>query len=192
MAGEREEPFADIVFKPKDASHERRFEPNLVFVIMAFKGMQNVYSVIKDECSKLGLDAKRVDDNVGSDFIIREIYHHIQSAEFIICDLTYERPNIYYELGYAHGVGNLSTDILLIAKEGTNLHFDIAPLRVQYYRSVKHLHSLLASNLKMMIKQTREPKEKTPNKSFHLTRLSLPFINLVRFIGRRFNSSAGR
>jgi hypothetical protein len=170
MGGDRRASFADIIFKPSDVSHEEReFEPNLVFIIMAFKRMQKVYSVIKDECSKLGLTAKRVDENVGSDFIIREIYDLIQSAEFIICDLTYERPNIYYELGYAHGVGNLPIDILLVAKEGTNLHFDIAPLRVQYYGSAEHLRSIVKSNLEAMIKKTRK-RRKTPNNSFNRTR----------------------
>jgi hypothetical protein len=110
---------------------------------------------MRDECSKLGLKAIRVDENVGSGFVIREITELIEDSEFIICDLTNERPNMYYELGYAHGVGNESSDILLVAKEGTNLHFDIAPLRVRYYRSTEHLRSVIASNLKEMIRITR-------------------------------------
>ena len=72
-----------------------------------------------------------------------------------ICDLTGERPNVYYELGYAHGVGNESSDILLIAKEGTNIHFDIASFRVNFYRSTEHLRTILNVNLKRMIEETR-------------------------------------
>jgi len=130
---------------------------NLVFVIMAFLGedMQDTYSAIKDECLKLHLNVKRADENVGSGLVINEITDLIEKAEFIICDLTNERPNVYYELGYAHGVGNGSRDILLIAKEGTKLHFDIAPFRVQYYRSTEHLRTILNTNLKGMIKMTR-------------------------------------
>lgn len=141
-------------YDPEDAGE---FEPNTVFVIMPFTGeqMREAYSAIKDECSKLCLTAKRVDENVGSGFVIRETTELIEDSEFIICDLTNERPNVYYELGYAHGVGNESSDILLIAKEGTNLHFDIAPLRVQYYRSTEHLRLIVASSLKEMIRVTR-------------------------------------
>jgi hypothetical protein len=133
------------------------FEPNLVFVIMPFTGqeMGDVYSAIADECSKLQLRAKRVDEIVGSGLVISDITALIEKAEFLICDLTYERPNVYYELGYAHGVGNQAADILLIAKEGTTLHFDVAPFRVQYYRSTEHLRSVVRSSLSEMIKLTR-------------------------------------
>lgn len=140
-----------------DPSDQGEFERDLVFVIMPFKGqeMTDIYTAIRDECRKLKLRTTRVDENVGSGFVLREIAQLIERAEFIVCDLTLERPNVYYELGYAHGVGNESTDILLIAKEGTTLHFDIAPLRVQYYRSTEHLRSVVSSSLKEMIRITR-------------------------------------
>jgi hypothetical protein len=77
---------------------------------------------------KLGLTAQRVDEIVGAKSIIADIKKQIEKAEFIICDLTNECPNVYYELGYAHGIGNRPLDILLIAKQGTALHFDISPL----------------------------------------------------------------
>ena len=140
-----------------DPVDQGEFEPNLVFVMMSFVGddMRETYSAIKDECSKLGLTARRVDENVGSGLIISEITDLIERAEFIICDLTHERPNVYYELGYAHGVGNESDDILLIAKKGTILHFDVAPFRVQYYTSTEDLRSIVSSSLKTMIRVTR-------------------------------------
>ncbi len=134
------------------------FETGLVFVAMSFAGkeMDDVYSAIKDECVKLNLRPVRVDENVGSGFIIQEVKDLIERAEFIIFDLTKERPNVYYELGYAHGVGNEAEDILLLANEGTKLHFDIAPLRVQFYRSTEHLRNIVNSNIKEMIRLTRK------------------------------------
>jgi hypothetical protein len=140
-------------FDPYD---QGTFERNLVFVAMSFnQDMQEVYSAIKDECTKLGLRATRVDENIGSGFIIREITDLIERAEFIVFDLTHERPNVYYELGYAHGVGNEPLDVLLIAKEGTNIHFDIAPFRVQFYGTIDQLHFIVSSSLKVMIQKTR-------------------------------------
>ena len=155
----RRHTFMDAEFgrQDYDPSDQGSFERDLVFVAMPFQGdeMKEVYSALKDECSKLGLRAKRVDENVGSGFIIQEITDLIERAEFIIFDLTNERPNVYYELGYAHGVGNEPLDILLIAREGTKMHFDIAPLRIRFYRTTEHLRSLVASSLREMIRKTR-------------------------------------
>lgn len=150
-----DEEFGGFDYDPDD---QGTFETNMVFVAMPFFGddVQDKYSAIKDECSKHGLKARRVDENVGSGFIIKEITELIEQAEFIIFDLTQERPNVYYELGYAHGVGNEPLDILLIAKEGTKIHFDIAPMRIQFYKTTEHLRSIVALSLNEMIRKTRK------------------------------------
>lgn len=155
----RNHTFMDREFGRPDYDPEDQgdFEKGLVFVIMPFRGQDiaDAYSAIKDECNKLTLRARRVDEDSGSGLVIREITNQIERSEFIVCDLTNERPNVYYELGYAHGVGNEAMDILLIAKEGTTLHFDIAPLRVHYYSSIEHLRRIISSNLRAMIDATR-------------------------------------
>ncbi|MBE9593494.1 MAG: hypothetical protein IMF19_08430, partial [Proteobacteria bacterium] len=134
------------------------FEPDLVFIGMSFSGeeMEDVWNVIKDVCERLELNAVRVDERVGSGFIVREITELIERAEFIIFDLSYERPNVYYELGYAHGVGNEDLDILLIAKEGTKIHFDIAPIRIRFYRNMEELRKIIRRDLKIMMDETRK------------------------------------
>jgi hypothetical protein len=139
-----------------DPDDQGTFDSNLVFTIMPFAAeMDEVYVAIKEECEKLGLHAHRTDENTGSAFVIREITDLIERAEFIVCDLSDERPNVYYELGYAHGVGNESNDILLVARQGLILHFDIAPLRVNYYRGIEQLRSIIYANSKRMIELTR-------------------------------------
>jgi len=141
-------------FNPND---EGSYVPNLVFVGMAFKDeMNEVFSTIREVCTKLSLNARRVDDSyAGSGFIIKEITELIEQAEFLIFDLSFERPNVYYELGYSHGVGNEAAEILLIAREGTNVHFDSTPLRVRFYNSMDQLRLITENSLKEMIRQTR-------------------------------------
>jgi hypothetical protein len=155
----RKHTFMDREFRRPDydPSDAGTFEKGLVFVIMPFSGtdMDETYGAVKDECRKLRLRSRRVDENAGGGIVIAEITELIERAEFIVCDLTSERPNVYYELGYAHGAGNEAMDILLIAKEGTLLHFDIAPFRVHFYSSTEHLRSIVSVNLKAMIKATR-------------------------------------
>lgn len=150
----RESSFGDQQFYgiTTDASFER----GLVFVIMSFEEKNSdTYLAIKDECKKIRLKAVRVDEVAGSGLILRSIINYIEKAEFLIVDLTDEKPNVYYELGYAHGVGNEDYDILLVAKEGTKLHFDIAPLAVHFYSSTEHLRRIINEQLKDMIKFTR-------------------------------------
>jgi hypothetical protein len=146
--------FRDPKWDPDDLGE---FIPNLVFIGMAFDrpGMDEVHRTIKDECKKLHLKTIRVDENVGSGLVIRDIVKLIEDAEFLVFDLTHERPNVYYELGYAHGVGNEAGDVLLLAREGTCLHFDVAPMRVHYYVSSEQLREVLGRSLTEMIRITR-------------------------------------
>lgn len=131
------------------------FRPSEVFVLMpmadggseAAYTEKDVYTAIKGGCQAVGLIASRVDDKPGAAVIMRDVDNAIGHAEFLVFDLTGERPNVYYELGYAHGIGNHSLNILLVAREGTRIHFDIAPLRVHFYRSPDHLQALVATQL---------------------------------------------
>ena len=146
--------FGDEQFR--GATDTSTFQKGTVFAIMPFSGaFDDVYSAIKDECKKLHLTSTRVDETTGSGFILKKIFTCIEEAEFIVVDLTEERPNVYYELGYAHGVGNEENDILLIAQTGTKLHFDIASLSVQFYSSTENLRNIIQSHLKQMIRLTR-------------------------------------
>jgi hypothetical protein len=133
------------------------FVPNTVFVGMGFSSPENkaTYNTIVSACNALNLKARRVDESVGSGLIHLQIKDEIEKAEFCVFDLTDERPNVYYELGYAHGVGNEANDILLIAKQSTVLHFDVAPLRVNYYSSVADLGETVKDRLARMIQATR-------------------------------------
>jgi len=137
---------------------------------LAGQEMDEVYSDMRDECERLELHSRRADENAGSGVVLREIADLIEQADFIVCDLTRERPNFYYELRYAHGVGNEAMDILLIAKEGTILHFDISPLRVNYYSSREHFakHSVASTfcddpaNTQMEAPSTRQRETSSP------------------------------
>src|ERR1044072_3040806 len=107
------------------------FKPKTAFVIMAFKGRQKAYSAIKDECRRRKVNVFRADEGADSGLVLQEIFDRIEEAEFVICDVTGGRPNVYYELGYAHGVGNSPDNILLLAKAGAEVHFGVAALQAE-------------------------------------------------------------
>ncbi|HEU0143149.1 MAG TPA: hypothetical protein VFQ47_00030 [Nitrososphaera sp.] len=129
-----------------------------VFVGMAFdlpSNLSDTFQAIKRACATAGLNAVRVDDIQDSGPIPVQILKAIEDAEFLIFDLTVERPNVYYELGYAHGAGNRSEEIILVAKSGTKIHFDVAHLRITYYDSAIDLEQKLLPKFKYMIEHYR-------------------------------------
>ncbi len=127
--------------------------PNSVFVItpMGESEHDKVCNIIESECRKLHLKAERANNVIGSKPILENIIRKIKQSEFLIVDLTCEKPNVYYELGYAHGKNKMPENILLIAKRNTILHFDISQSNVEFYDSVNDLHDIVYDKIKNMI-----------------------------------------
>jgi len=76
-----------------DNSDFGEYQRNLVFVAMPFtEAMLEVYYTIKEEVKKLGLNAIRVDESVGSGLILKKIMKGIEDAEFLI----YQKKNQMY------------------------------------------------------------------------------------------------
>lgn len=132
------------------------FKKNEVFIGMQFKDMDDIYEVLKKSCEENGLNATRVDELVNASSIIDDVEKLIEEAEFIIIDLSHSNPNVYYELGYAFGAENRAEDILLLAKEGTELHFDVKHRRVLFYKDAYDLQKQLKAKLPKFIEDGRE------------------------------------
>lgn len=150
----RESAYAQSV----DKDDYGEYTEGLVFIGMAFdvsSDISDIYQAIRRACSKVGLNALRIDDNQDSGPIPVQILRAIEDAEFLVFDLTLERPNVYYELGYAHGVGNRSQEIVLLAKAGTKIHFNFAQLRITEYESAIDLEHKLIPRLQYMIEHYR-------------------------------------
>ena len=82
---------------------------------------------------KFGLEAKRVKDVIGDYQITGQIMSMIAEARLVVADLTHERPNVYFELGYARGLGKT---VVTCAREGTDIHFDVKDWTyIPYYDS---------------------------------------------------------
>lgn len=94
------------------------------FVLMPFgTEFDDVYKLgIKDVATSLDVIAERVDEQSFSETILERIYRQIESADFIIADMTGRNPNVFYEVGYAHAK---KKPVILITKEASDIPFDL-------------------------------------------------------------------
>ncbi len=83
-----------------------------------------------------GLICEKTDESVFTGDILHRLRDRIETAWLVIADLTGARPNVYLEVGYAWGKGK---DVLLLAREDEQLHFDVARHRCVYYKNIRQL-----------------------------------------------------
>jgi len=125
---------------------------NSVFILMSMDpqddSLPDISNAIKAECAAYDLNAIRIDDVEHQDRITDRILEQIATAEFIIADLTGEKPNVYYEVGYAHAIGKRP---ILLRKRGTKLHFDLLVHNVPEYRNATELRVTLGKRLEAML-----------------------------------------
>jgi len=106
-----------------------------VFVIMSFAETgqyKDLYASIQRVCEKYDYDALRVDESNLLKRIIPEIMRQVRQSAFVVADVTEAKPNVFYELGFADGLGK---EVILTAKAGTKLPFDIQDIPVLFWES---------------------------------------------------------
>lgn len=119
----------------------------IVFVAMPFSDdFEDVYQFgIYQTVHRCGYVCEKVDESVYAGSIVDRIVAGIQSAEFVIADLTEARPNVYLEVGFAWG---LNKPVILVAKEGERLHFDLSHHKCLFYRNITRLSEMLEKTIK--------------------------------------------
>lgn len=123
-------------------------DANYIFVIMSFdKKYDEIYEALKI-AGKLvpnrELVIERVSDPLGDYIITERIEQSIKRAELIICDVSEKSLNVYYELGYARA---MNKTIIVTAKTGTELPFDIRQHRTNFYNNPIELQRLVCNEL---------------------------------------------
>ena len=124
------------------------YRPNTAFVMMAIDEskpeLEDIREVIKEVFEEFGIEAITVDEIEHDEAITDRILSEIETSEFLIADLTHERPNVYYEIGHAHA---MSKRVILVRKKGTKLHFDVAHRKCPEYENTTNLKKLLRRRL---------------------------------------------
>ena len=112
----------------------------------------DVLEAIKTGASECGITAERVDDDERSERITDRVLELIRKAEFVIVDLSKARPNVFFEAGYAHGIGKIP---IYIARDATEIHFDVQDYPVIFFRNMKELRERLVRRLRAIAERNQ-------------------------------------
>jgi hypothetical protein len=107
-----------------------------VFVAMAYESGFSVYDHIATVVEKeLGLLCIRADHVSGSGHdLLAKIHLLIERAELVIGEITGDRPNVYYEVGFAVG---RQKPVLLLIHSGSKVPTDLQGREIIEYRDSK-------------------------------------------------------
>ncbi|HEX8250517.1 MAG TPA: hypothetical protein VF599_20245 [Pyrinomonadaceae bacterium] len=100
-----------------------------VFVIMKFgdSELDSAYEgVMKPVIEEHNLKAIRIDEIQDFGKITDQVLEYIAESKYILADLSGQRPNCYYESGFAHALGK---EIIFTIKTSDTIHFDLADYR---------------------------------------------------------------
>ncbi len=113
-------------------------KPALCYVLMPFSTelRETYHAAIKpaiaEAADRFGIHiiCLRGDEIVGPGSITREIVSSIYTANVVIADLTGNNPNVFYELGIAHCMGNKT---IMVTQNLTGVPFDVSAYRLIRY-----------------------------------------------------------
>jgi nucleoside 2-deoxyribosyltransferase len=128
----------------------------LVFVICSFEPqMEPVYAAIAAAARAVGLHAERVKDVQGDYRVTETILGMIRQARLVVADLTFERPNVYFELGYARGLGKT---VITLLRAGATAHFDVRDWTYLEYIDSRPLETDLLERMRYELRSQGWPE----------------------------------
>ncbi len=74
------------------------------------------------------------DNPEGRSMTVEKTIEWMQTSNFFLVDLSYERPSCYYELGY---IQSMDKATLIIAKSGEKIHMSLNRNQIRFYDNLE-------------------------------------------------------
>ena len=102
-----------------------------VFILMPFtlSWSDRVWNHLNKICLNNGFTAFRANNLYGHD-VLEDIWESINSADYIIADMSSKNPNVMYEIGISHTLGKKT---ILISQDQEDIPFDFRRYRILLY-----------------------------------------------------------
>ena len=131
---------------------EKVAQSRSVLVVMSYADrpdLKDAYGTFQRTCERLNYVCERITEKNAAARILPEILERIRLAAFTIVDLTDLRPNVFYELGYADGLGG---KVIVTAKKGTELPFDVKDIPTIIWESQVELEQDLQKRIQSVMR----------------------------------------
>ena len=120
-----------------------------VFPIMAFTAQyKDIISSYQVVCNELHFEVMGTAESETTERIIPRILEGIGRSAFLIADVSGVRPNVYYEIGFAQGLGK---QVVITARTGTTLPFDVMDVPVIFWDTQDSLKEQLRKRLSKVV-----------------------------------------
>jgi hypothetical protein len=113
--------------------------------------LEDVRDAVVEIFRNFGIVAVRADDIEHEGVITQRVLSEIRTSEFLFADLSGARPNVYYEVGYAHALGKR---VILFRRTRTGMHFDLAGYNCPEYENIRDLKHKLTKRLEVLVNRT--------------------------------------
>jgi nucleoside 2-deoxyribosyltransferase len=173
------------------------FTKEQAFVAMPFNDseLDEIYEdVVRKAIEDAGLKCFRADEVYSNQVITEDIIREIYNSIVVVADLTELNPNVLYEVGFAHAIGK---EVIIIARQGTNVPFDVRARRYIMYgitaRKTQALKDTLTMTLNNVVPYAEEEERKSRIGQVvsHGTKFTVPhshefWNNLLKAANHRF------
>lgn len=130
-----------------------RLNNRKVFIAMSFNSlMKETREQIKQAVRDSGYHPVLIDEKEYNTQIMPEIYREIKESRFVVADLTQQRGGVYYEAGYALGMGK---DVIFCCDkaESQSIHFDVAQINTIRWKDTEDLYSKLKERIQATMEE---------------------------------------